>query len=284
MIDKVRQTLKRSAAVALVPHHRQMVHLCRVCQSETQPFQTAFGRLWYKCPDCGFLQAELTKTMLRQIQAGEGLSAGTGVGGGGYREYYIAKLCCDELHLGSVLLYGTGNTSTLEKLRSEGVDARGCDLSPELIRIRQEQHGTESFFHPSEFPQFHFDVIVAVEVFEHFWAPMRSLRLLRDHLYEDGVIAGTTDFYESGGISDHAYLSPPFHVAYWSQRSLETAAATLGLQLTLFELECPGSVKPDERFGLLWPRKRVFFLHPETHRKYFLTLQRQHTILPIDRP
>lgn len=95
---------------------------------------------------------------------------------------------------------------------------------------------------------------------------------------------GTTDFYDGTDIADHVYLKPRLHVAYWSEKSLTVMAERFGLELALFELECPGSVTPDEKYGLLWPRKRVFFLHPPGHRQFFDGLKRSTPILPINRP
>lgn len=98
------------------------------------------------------------------------------------------------------------------------------------------------------------------------------------------MICGTTDFWDGSDLHDHFYLQPEAHVAYWSEKSLSTIGKYFGLQLTLFELICPGSVKPDEKFGLLWPRKRVFFLHSKRHASFFGDLKQTTPILPIDRP
>lgn len=263
------------------------IQLCRVCQARSIPFQAAYGKFWYRCPECNFLQAEVTAELYTDLHKGEGLTAGTGVGGGGYREYFLSKLLHDELGLLRILLYGTGNTPTFGNLTEEGLDAWGCDLSRDLIRIRNDAYVGNRFFHPDEFPKHQqYAIIVAVEVFEHFVAPLRSVRLLRDHLTDHGVITGTTDFYVRSDITDHVYLKPRPHVAYWSQGSLQKAGEQLGLpQLQLFELECPGSVKPDKKFGWLWPRKRVFFLYADQrYDEFFSHLREQYPILPIDRP
>jgi hypothetical protein len=261
--------------------------LCRVCQARCDPLDSVFGKLWFRCRECGFVQAELSDTLYADLSSGEGLAAGTGAGGGGYREYFLSRLLHDELELSSILLYGTGNTPTFARLMDEGLDVYGCDLSRDLIRLRNEAFGDSRFFHPDELREdAHFDLIVAVEVFEHFPAPLRSLRLLRDHCTMQGLISGTTDFYDGSRISDHAYLKPRLHVAYWSETSLRTAGGLIGLPfLQLFELVSPGSVKPDEKYGMLWPRKRVFFMYSsQEYDEYFSELRKRDPILPIDRP
>ncbi len=269
------------------PPGRGSVQLCRVCQAQSQPFETSYGRLWYRCPECNFLQRELDRDLYEDLHEGEGLTAGTGVGGGGYREYFLSKLLHDELGLSTILLYGTGNTPTFFQLMEEGFDVWGCDLSRDLTQLRNHACHGERYFHPDDLPESaQYDLIVAVEVFEHFAAPMRSLRLLERHLSPGGVITGTTDFYDGGPIGDHVYLKPRLHVAYWSESGLRAAGQQVGLpELQLFELVCPGSVKPDEKFGALWPRKRVFFLYAgREYHQYFQALRERHPILPIDRP
>jgi SAM-dependent methyltransferase len=288
MVKRISEKLERKVKGPIDGSSRQdVIQLCRVCQARSMPFQTAYDKFWYRCPECGFLQVEVSPRLYADLHEGEGLAAGTGPGGGGYREYFLSGLLRDELPLPRVLLYGTGNTPTFGSLWEEGVDVWGCDLSRDLIRMRNDAYAGNRFFHPDEFSEAQqYDIIVAVEVIEHFVGPLRSLRLLRDHLSDHGIITGTTDFYEGGSVADHIYLKPRFHVAYWSHSSLQRAGAQVGLpRLQLFELECPGSVKPDEKFGLLWPRKRVFFLYAKRqYDLYFRDLRGRYDILPIDRP
>jgi len=213
----------------------------------------------------------------------------SGAGGGGYREYFLVKMLEKDLGFQSFLLFGTGNTATLGRLISEGVDVVGCDISQDVVAYKRQQHGN-SRFHPAEEIPSHlrFDAIVAVEVFEHFAAPNESWRVLTRHLNDGGIICGTTNFYPGGPIEDSndpGYMSLKGHVAYWSQKSLGYLARTKGFKLEAFEMVRPGSVLPDEKFGQLWPNKRVFFLFPAGwYEEYFSSLRDKHAILPIDKP
>lgn len=275
--------LPQSKAKPLMTYRENIVQICRVCNDVTHPFQEAYGKFWYHCPNCDFLQSEVSRSLLSTLNKGQGLGAGTGVGGGGYREYWISKLLHKELGLSRILLYGTGNTPTFQKLHEEGVDVWGCDISADLVADRKERY-RERFFDAREFPQVRFDVIIAVEVLEHLLTPMKIFKLFSEHLTLDGMVAGTTDFYEGGDISEHDYVKSPLHISYWSKQSLQTAASSIGRFVSLFKLECPGSVYPDEKFGLLWPRKRVFFLYSEKFTDYFRNLAERYQILPIDKP
>ena len=261
----------------------EVLQLCKICNGVTEPFQTAYNKFWHRCPECDFLQAEITRKIFEQLNKGEGLAAGTGPGGGGFREYWIAELLRNELGLSKVLLYGTGNTPTFQKLHGMGVDVWGCDISNSLVASRSKSYG-KRFFHAAELPSEQFDAIVAVEVFEHLMTPLKTLKTLSAHLTDDGIIAGTTDFYEGGDIADHVYIKSQWHISYWSKKSISIAANSIGRKAALFKLECPGSVYPDEKFGLLWPRKRVFFLFRDKHAEFFRNLSNRHEVLPINRP
>ena len=147
----------------------------------------------------------------------------SGAGGGGHREYFLATLLRNQFKKTSFLLFGTGNTPTFERLRSEGFDVIGCDITPELVCKRKEEFGEDSFCHPSELPERQFEVVIAVEVFEHLVSPLREIGELREHLATGGIVAGTTDFYQGGTIVDNndpGYMSHELHVAYWSHRSM----------------------------------------------------------------
>ena len=93
------------------------------------------------------------------------------------------------------------------------------------------------FFLASKIPQVRFDVIVMVEVLEHLFSPIKTINMLVKHLSKDGIIAGTTDFFEGGEISDHLYIKPYLHIAYWSQKSLRMVAKSINRNLSLFKME-----------------------------------------------
>ena len=213
----------------------------------------------------------------------------TGFGGGGYREYYLAKQMVDALGLTRVLLYGTGNTPTFEQLLEEGVDATGCDISQDVVRMKQQAFGAARFTTPAQLPAVAtFDAIIAVEVIEHLLEPALSFAQLFALLRPGGIICGTTNCWPGGSLADGnrpGYMSHLAHVAYWSERSLRRVAKQYGYSLALHEMVRPGSVLPDQRFGQLWPNKRVFFLFDAAaHGAYFDDLRVRQPILPIDRP
>lgn len=260
---------------------------CQICDGETTGM-TGYGRLFHRCGSCGHVfTMEYNETALSRGMGMEG--SWSGPGGGGYREYCIVMILRQLFGMERFLLFGTGNTPTLARLLSEGVDVVGSDISQDVVDYKQSVHGRDRFYRPDALPgDLRFDGIVAVEVIEHFSKPLESFRILFGHLAASGIVAGTTNFYPGGPVEDEntpGYMSPKGHVAYWSLSSLARIAATHGKAVTAFEMVRPGSVVPDERFGQLWPNKRVFFLHDrEAQQRIFSELHADLDTLDINMP
>lgn len=215
-----------------------------------------------------------------------GLGFAAGVGGG-FREYFLVDMLRRDLGMTRFLLFGTGNTPTFARLREEGLDVTGCDISLDLVDARKAEFGQDAFYSPDELPADRtYDGIIAVEVIEHFAEPAEAFGQLFSLARDAGCICGTTDFWLRGGIEEpNKYMNAKTHVAYWSEKSIRRVAARRGWSAQAFEMVRPGSVLPDEKFGVLWPNKRVFFLFDASyHGAYFRRLKCHTPILPIDNP
>ena len=272
-------------------------HHCVLCESTNVKIDQAYKKNFIICNHCGFIFAEkafqdfvIGKNIRFEVPTDfENLPAWSGPSKGGYREYYLARMLEKDLGMESFFLYGPGESPAFQNLKDEGLNIKSCDLNPILINYYWNRYGKEHFFHPETIPaEEKFDVIVAVEVFEHFQDPHYYFQMLTDHLKEGGIICGTTDFYPGGKLENDVepgHLTPDNHIVYWSNSSMQYLAETKGMSVEAFELIRPGSVLPDAHFGILWPNKRVFFIHDsEKHGEYFAKLQKESPILPIDNP
>ncbi len=279
---ETKQPLKQRGVKVISSEQVEPAEACRLCGSATLA-RTAYKAAFAECTHCRFI---FRRAYDRKKQAeGMGLSAGVG---GGYREYFLAQMLTNDLGLGTngLLLFGTGNTNTLETLLEEGVDVVGCDLSLELIEQRRQQFGHDRFCHSHELRADQlFDGLIGVEVFEHFDAPAETLSFLNERLTQDAVICGTTDFIQDGQIEEPAeYFRSGSHVACWSTQSMTYAASLIDRQLAAFQMGNPGIGVPGRKTARLWPNKRVFFLYPPKYQFYFDSLQKHWPTLPIDRP
>lgn len=259
---------------------------CRLCGGKTR-LRLAYRRPFSHCLNCNFI---FTRDFSRRIvEKGMGMEGSwSGPTGGGYRELHLATWLKSERGKRSFFLFGTGNTPTFETLRSTGHDVVGCDITPALVGFKQRQFGADSFCHTTSLPKRKFDVIIAVEVFEHLDTPRETLQALHDLLTDQGIICGTTNFYLGGPIEDinsPGYMSHELHVAYWSHEAMQFAGEALGMREINFQMECPGSVFPDEKYGQLWPNKRVFFLcKGDADFEWLENLWHTYPILPIRKP
>jgi hypothetical protein len=255
---------------------------CVLCQSSNVTSVRAYDKDFFHCQQCNFIfQQRFDREILKK---GLGINVGEN---GGYREYYLTNMLKNDLQGNSFLLYGTGNTPAFDRLINENINVYGCDISRDLVAMKSKKYGKERFFLPQDIPaEMNFDGIIAVEVFEHFIEPLADIAFLVNHLSMKGVLCGTTDFFQGKAIEDkNQYMKATSHVSYWSFQSLSYAANKLKKELTEFEMIRPGSVLPDEKFGWLWPNKRVFFIYSgANHQEYFEQLKIQSPILPIDRP
>ena len=258
---------------------------CLICKKSTD-IETIYNKTFYICHYCSFA---FTLDYEQKVLTGMGMDGSwSGPGGGGFREYFLVKMLFKELNLKSFLLFGTGNTKTFETLLKEGFDVIGCDISKDVVKFKCKKHGKNLFYTPETLPvNKKFDAIIAVEVIEHFHQPKKSFNLLFSYLKPNGIICGTTDYFIGKSILEsdkNQYMKWDDHVAYWNTNSLNEISKQFNYNVSSFKMIRPGSVLPDEKFGKLWPNKRVFFLHSALYDEYFSNKFTNEPILPIDKP
>lgn len=258
---------------------------CGLCGSRCRR-RSAYNRVFLECSSCGFIFTGDYPEFVAMLGMGMVGSWG-GVSKGGEREDFLVRLLHAEFGVRRFLLFGVGATLAFPQLVSEGFDVYGADVSKEVIELRQKEFG-HRFFHADHLDAFngYFDAIIACEVFEHFHRPLFWTNRLIASLGSDGIICGTTNFYPGGPIEDSqkvGYMSIRGHVAYWSESSLNRAFREGGMGVVLFEMVCPGSIKPDQKFGDLFPNKRVFFLtRNQVMLQRFRSLKERQPVLPLD--
>ncbi|TFE69763.1 SAM-dependent methyltransferase [Methylacidiphilum sp. Yel] len=104
-----------------------------------------------------------------------------------------------------------------------------------------------------------FDLIVLNHVIEHLEKPLDVLKILRDHLKENGVILVNTPLVDSYGWRKFgnawAMWDPPRHLHIFSVKSMALAAKKCGLKVE--------KVKYDSGKNL-WTTSQLFSMNPES--------------------
>jgi 2-polyprenyl-3-methyl-5-hydroxy-6-metoxy-1,4-benzoquinol methylase len=220
---------------------------CRLCSSaDLRPHFTVRGCRLDRCPACGFIQVrdQPTAEALRELY------------GNGYFDhgkyddkYALARETRRRLALlerarvpkgGRVLDAGcaTGDFLSAGQARYEmwGLDVSA--YATELARARNPscaQRIFTGFVEDQNFEPSSFDAIVMWDVVEHLWDPRLVLSRLIGHLRPGGsLLLSTPDIGAPVAKlmrQRWAFMTPPEHLGFFSQRALAYVLERLGLEI-----------------------------------------------------
>ena len=120
---------------------------------------------------------------------------------------------------------GTGRGLLLRMLLDDGHDALGFDPYPHSVFAEDRIQ--------TALPEGPFAAITAIEVIEHTLDPVDVLKSLRARLAPDGLLALSTELYDSTTHgADWLYLAPEHgqHITLFSREGLHRAARAAGFQ------------------------------------------------------
>jgi cyclopropane fatty-acyl-phospholipid synthase-like methyltransferase len=163
---------------------------------------------------------------------------------------------------GRLLDFGCGNGGLVRYLRNRGVDAVGFEEGH--IAGEARNHGIP-ILERAELDERRgkFDVVTAIEVFEHTTAPLDELRLIRSLLRPGGLLFLTTGNAApfSDRLNQWRYVIPEIHVSFFEPRTLVRAMERTGFR--------PESLKATRGFDEIMKFKALKNLH--VHERTILT-------------
>ncbi|MBV6395579.1 MAG: Ubiquinone biosynthesis O-methyltransferase [Anaerolineales bacterium] len=188
------------------------------------------------CNNCGlvFLSPRLTEKAILKLYSDEKYYVSE-VAGQGYDEYlevrpnwirtFTRRL--DQIGKyqkpGKALDIGCGPGFFLEAAQAKGYEAHGLDPSDYIVKVAREKFGDRirhGVIEKVDYAADEFDLVVAMDTFEHIYHPLKWLEAVRRIVKPGGLIAMTTPNPASflSKISGRNWVSYklPEHVFYWS--------------------------------------------------------------------
>ena len=231
---------------------------CRVCGGSLEPkwqllVLDRHEADYHECVACGCLQIP-SPHWLDEAYRSEGAATATNPDSGRFCRNFSAYVYLRALHhagfLGSrpvILDYGGGSGILTAMFSLAGFHCRQYDPYCPLPLLEPERAYTDA----TEIPAASFDLVTALEVFEHLIDPLETIRQLASFLTPNGVIAISTGLYSRGRHGpDWPYLSRAAgqHVTFYARQSLTVLGKTAGLEtVCLFP--------SDEGFLILFTRR-----------------------------
>ncbi len=213
---------------------------CPVCRSAAPFFlkNPDGGRTFFRCPACGYIFAAPEEKRLsadeeKAFFKGQWAQNPDGGNTGCYPTILSLAQSCGASPL-KALDFGCGNGGLIRLLRSNGMPAYGIDRVPVENDMRPFVfRGFE------ELPEMKFDMITAIEVFEHLPDPAAVLALLLERLEPEGFLFITTAL--TNRAMAHIKFFPHWiyqrdltHIGFFAERTMEHLAARHGLELQVF--------------------------------------------------
>ena len=208
---------------------------CRICDGRLQyrwtlPVLAGKHRAQYdECADCQALQVR-APDWLDEAYADEAFPTGPDADPGRFRRNYSAFTYLCALRDAGVLSpapravdYGGGYGLLARMLVDGGWDAWTFDP-----HVRRPLFAVERSLH--ELPEREFDVVLALEVFEHLPEPIRDAKRIRRSLVDGGTVILSTGLYEADQHGpDWEYLAREWgqHVTFWSRKALAHLCAVV---------------------------------------------------------
>jgi 2-polyprenyl-3-methyl-5-hydroxy-6-metoxy-1,4-benzoquinol methylase len=138
---------------------------------------------------------------------------------------------------GRVLELGSAHGGFLGLLRLAGYDVLGMEMAAETLMKAKQWFAVDGVLGPIENcgqDLGHFDVIVLLDVLEHFFDPLASLRLAASHLTENGMMVVQTPEFHRQRAPDWAHFKPE-HTFLFSKSGAERLFRVAGFPNMKFE-------------------------------------------------
>lgn len=213
---------------------------CAVCRGAAGFFlkNNESGRNFFRCAGCGYIFAAPDEQRLsheeeRAFFKGQWERTPDGGNAGCYPHILSLAQSCGIAPV-KALDFGCGNAGLIRFLRANGIPAYGIDRVP--VDNDMRPFVFEDF---GKLPDMKFDLITAIEVFEHLPDPAPVLDELLARLSPEGFLFITTALTNRAMahikyFPHWIYQKDSTHIGFFAERTMEYLAHKNGLELQVF--------------------------------------------------
>ncbi len=203
---------------------------CKLCSRENPEEWEIRGKEYSFCPGCGFIQLSEKYFPDKEAEKARYLSHNNTKENKGYRSYlenFLESSFYPFIYKHSVVFdFGSGPQPVLQEI----LQSRGFSV-----------HYYDPFFAPGrDWKMRKYDVITAVEVFEHLQDPLAEIQTLSSLLNPNGLIIIRTMLHneEKQFFASWWYREDYTHVSFFSVRTIHAMAEGCGLSVLSLKNNC----------------------------------------------
>ncbi|WP_432667401.1 class I SAM-dependent methyltransferase [Wukongibacter baidiensis] len=197
---------------------------CKICNSETKVIEDQqFNLNYYWCTNCEFIFIDENHIISGKDELKEYVKHENSFENEGYvnmfKRFIETSIGPYKTNIRNVLEFGCGPGPVLAKLlKNEGFEVDMYDpyFAPERVFENKE-----------------YDLITSTEVFEHFKDPMDNIRLLKEHLNDNGLLAIMTLFHpkDEEKFKNWWYRRDVTHISFYTPETFRYIADELEMKV-----------------------------------------------------
>ena len=202
--------------------------ICKTCSKSVQTiYDDQYDHNYYYCNHCEFISLDENKIVAPDQEKKEYSFHHNSFENDGYvnmlREFIAKAISPLNPQIKTALDFGSGPGPVLaELLRQEGfkTDIYDKHFAPERVYLNKK-----------------YDLITATEVFEHLKDPMATLKLLKSHLNENGILAMMTLFHSNNKAEflKWWYRRDSTHIAFFTHKTFKVMADLLAMKVIIVD-------------------------------------------------
>ncbi|MBU0686785.1 MAG: class I SAM-dependent methyltransferase [Candidatus Margulisbacteria bacterium] len=199
---------------------------CKICSGEAKTiYDCQFDINYYCCPSCDFIFIDELKIISPEKEKESYSLHNNTPDNEGYvnmfRDFIEKSVAPYQKRIKTALDFGCGPGPVLAALLKEKgfqVDIYDKYFAPEKVYQNKK-----------------YDLITATEVMEHLKDPLKTLKLLKEHLNTNGILAIMTLFHpqDEEKFKDWWYRRDLTHISFYTPKTFEFIAKQLGMKVLM---------------------------------------------------